>query len=307
MRYGYIAGERISKFILGTDVFSLKDSEHAFELMNCFVDRGGNAFDTARLYAEGQSEAVIGRWLAANPDSNVKIISKCSHPTQGMHISRLSKEEIDADVKTSLEYLPKIDFLLLHRDDRSVDVGGIMESLQAWIEDGRVKHIGASNWSVERIAQANAYAVSHGLTPFSVSEIAWSFAKITPKAWGDETLVCMNDDEGKIYRETGFPVLAYASQAKGFFTKLRNENIDSKVESRYRNDENVARAEKLWKLADEKGVSSTAACAAYVAGERLNGFAILGCKTVEHLKDSLSAADLVYTRDEFEMLCGDGF
>lgn len=298
MRYGKIAGEKISRFILGTDVFgSSADQAAAFELMDIFASAGGNALDSARLYSGGKSEETVGRWISERRRPDINVITKCAHPDgRTMHTGRLSASEIDADVKKSLEFLPRIDFLLLHRDDTERPVGGIMETLQGWIESGRVKHIGASNWTLARILEANLYACGHGLTPFSLSEIAWSLAESTPAGHGDDTIVCMSAGEKKIYAETSFPVLAYGSQGKGFFTKLNTGSVDARLTKRYLTTANINRAEKLYQAAYVFGLSPSAAAAAYITSNDANGFAIIGCKNPAHLRDTLTAADVCYDR-----------
>ena len=70
-----------------------------------------------------------------------------------------------------------------------------MDMLDEHVRAGKIRALGASNWTVQRIDQANQWALAHGKTPFTVSQIQWGLAATTPAAWGDPTLVAMNDSE----------------------------------------------------------------------------------------------------------------
>lgn len=307
MRYGLVAGRKVSRFVLGAgpmgDPLSEADS---FALLDAFAAAGGNAIDTARIYADGKSEAVVGRWLNARSDrADFFLITKCAHPDETKK-HRLSKKDLDADIYTSLETLglSYIDLLFLHRDDESVPVSDVIDGLAPHVAEGRVKLIGASNWRASRIIEANRYAKSLGLPGFVASEIAFSLARTTPKGYNDPTLVCMNETEMAAYTKMPVPVFAYGPQAKGYFAKLANGTLSESLAKRYDTPENRAKAERLSLLAKEKGVSPTALSAAYIASHPVNAYAIIGCRNLPHLADSLTAADIFLTPEEVAYLEG---
>ena len=136
-----------------------------------------------------------------------------------MHISRLSPAEIAADVAASLEALDDatIDLYWLHRDDPSIPVGEIMDALNEEVAARRLSALGASNWSPERIDAANTYAAEHGLIGFCGSQIGWSLAgaDISNAPFGGT--LTMDAPTLAYHRRIGFPVMAYSSQAAGFF------------------------------------------------------------------------------------------
>ncbi len=306
----------ISKLVLGTDYFGTNvTKEESFKLMDEFVAAGGNCLDTARVYAEwlpggsGASEKIIGEWLKLRGIRDKIIIStKGGHPPlSNMHSGRLSKNCIESDLDQSLKLLgvDYIDIYWLHRDDINRPVSDIMETLQYFIDIGKVRAIGCSNWKVNRINEANNYAINNGLTPFAMSQILWSLATSTPEAHKDPTIVCMDVDEYSWHLNNNFPVMAYSSQAKGFFAiGARNglDKINQKAASRFCTDENIERLERVKQYAKQNQLTPTAVALGYILCNKLDSMAIIGCKNTQQLQDTLTAKDIELSADVVEWL-----
>jgi len=296
----------ISKLALGTDYFGTTVSKNmSFRLMDMYTDAGGNCLDTARVYASwlpngnGASETTIGQWLKEKKNrSKILISTKGGHPPVGrMNEGRLSKKELQFDLEESLKALETdyIDIYWLHRDDIKVPVEEIIEILNEFIASGKIRAIGASNWSSARIQEANKYAKSRNLSQFMVSQIQWSLATSSPEAHDDKTIICMNENEYSWYNSNHFPVMAFSSQAKGFFTKaVQNglENLSPKAYSRFYTPENIERLERVKTYAIKNGLTPTQIAIAYITCNAVPAMAIIGCKNEEQLADSLSAGDV---------------
>lgn len=116
-------------------------------------------------------EKAIGEWLRARGcRDQIILATKGAHPPfQDMHAGRLDRASIQSDLAASLEALgvENVDVYYLHRDDESRPVGEILETLNGFVEEGRVKLLGASNWKTARLREANAYAAAHGLKGFA--------------------------------------------------------------------------------------------------------------------------------------------
>ncbi len=302
---------QFSKIVLGTDYFGTTVSEKdAFLLMDVFMDAGGNCIDTARVYTawlldgEGASESLIGRWLKQRGNREKVVIStKGGHPpVKRMNEGRLSRACIESDLEESLKVLNvnEIDLYWLHRDEVTRPVEEIMETMSRLVSSGKIRAIGCSNWKIERIREANAYAQTHGLVPFCASQIQWSLAFSTPEAHKDPTIVCMNGEDYTWYLENNLPVMAYSSQAQGFFSMAAAHGLNSinqKAFERFLTPENIARLERVKAYAAQNGLSHTAVVLGYILCNRLPAMAIIGCKTMEQLKDSLTAADIMMQAD----------
>ena len=306
MIYANAFGKSSSKVLLGTTYFGDGISQNdAFAIMDKFAELGGNHIDTARTYADGESEKLIGLWLKSRNPKDMIVSSKGGFPDV-TGASRLSEKEIRFDLDKSLLALgtDKIDFYWLHRDDKNIPSGQIVEMMNVLVREGKIVKFGASNWESGRIDEANQYAQSHGLIGFEASQIRFSPAVIAPGGNDDPTLVDMNENEMKFYRMKNMPVAAFASQAKGFFAKyaqLGESGLSVKSKNRYFCEENIRRYEIIISLADSRNCSVGAAVCGVMCS--LSGiFPIIGCSSVSQLCDSMTGADITFTKEETEKI-----
>lgn len=309
MKYGFIKDTkgnsyRLSKLILGTVPFGSEMSTNdSFAAMDLYVKNGGNVIDTARVYStwlpggKDASEKCVGEWIKArNNRDDIILITKGGHPPfDDVHNSRVNPEDIRSDFSDSLRFLQtdKIDIYFLHRDDESQPVSVIMDTLHEFVASGQVKMLGASNWKLSRILEANKYANANGKTPFCVSEIQWSYVYCTNKMLNDDTLVCMDDQEYAGYLETGIPVFAYTSQGHGLFSCGYKADLSDLEEKHwhYYCDENISRYKKLLDICKKENKTPSEVVLNYIMENELNGFAIVGCTRLSQLEESLKAAE----------------
>ena len=283
----------IFPIIMGSDYFGGAISEQtAFENLDLYTEYGGNIIDTARLYVDGKSEEIIGRYLKErNLKNKIVISTKAAHPPlENMKINRLSRAEIEKDVDTSLSLLgvDAIDILWLHRDDHSVPVETIVDTMDAIIKKGKVKYWGVSNWQGKRMEEANKYAKENNMPQIFGGQIQWSLAK--PSHVYDTTLVAMNPEEAKYYKKYDAPVFAFASQGKGFFEKYDQNRISGKAKERYYCEENIKTYHILKQISNETGYSLTALGLAYLIGQNdFDTFPIIGCTKSEYVTKAMDA------------------
>lgn len=295
-----------SAICLGTgQLGSTVDKKTSFELLDAFVDMGGNFIDTAHVYADwipgerSASEKTIGRWLKERGIRDKVIIgTKGAHPELStMHIQRLSRDEIVKDLNESLEYLQTdyIDLYWLHRDDPKRPVADILETLNDQVSAGKIRYFGCSNWKPYRIKEALEYAEKNGLKAFVANQMMWSYALPNKEGIKDKTLVPMDEEGLELHRQTGIAAIPYSSQAKGFFTKLSIsglEGLSDDIKEVYYNDENMQRFKRAKKVAEEMAISINQVALAYLISQPFTTIPIVGCYTIEKLKDSMGAGDL---------------
>ena len=314
MRYTNLNGNgldlKVSKLAMGTDklALSLTDTEF-FYLLDIFTDAGGNFIDTARVYSGGKSEEAIGRWLQkTGKRSKIVLSSKgCHPPIDDMSQSRLAKKDMEYDLNLSLKALKTdcIDMYWLHRDDLSRTVDEIVETINTFIKEGKIKMAGCSNWYSDRIEQANKYAAEKGLCGFSSSQIQWSLAHTTEEIYQDYAIVIMDEKEYKYYVSSTLPVFAYAPLAQGFSPKVAEgglEALSEKTRNRFGSEDNLKRLELLKVFAAIHGMSLSAASLLYITCNRLSAVPIIGSRTPLQLLESLEAADVIITEEEADQL-----
>src|ERR1051325_9347486 len=172
MKFEEISGiqKPISRLVQGTVPLSSKDPDAGYALLDGVFALGCNTFDTAHVYGGGDQERFLGRWIKERGiREQVVILAKGCHHNQDRQ--RVTPFDIVGDLHDSLArmHVDYLDLYVLHRDNPNFPVGPIVEALNEQVRDGRVRAFGGSNWTHQRIAEANAYADEHGLIPFACS------------------------------------------------------------------------------------------------------------------------------------------
>ena len=280
----------LSNIVLGTDGYGERiDKKTAFSIMDLYTQNGGNVIDTARLYTNGTSESYVGEFISGIRD-NLYISTKCAHPPlSDMSHNRLNEIDIEYDIDTSLKTIgiDYIDIVWLHRDDLSVSVGPVIDTMNKMVKKGKIRYFGASNWTYQRIDEANKYADKTNQSGFIASQPLYNMATRT-KVW-DSTLVCLEGEEKAKYDKSHFPVFAFSSQAKGFFEKYSQGTLSEKAKERYLNDNTLKTYERIKKFAQESGNTiSYTALSRLIKQSNFDVFPIIGPSNVEQLKSTLN-------------------
>src|SRR6478752_4050120 len=225
----------ISALCLGVPEIGVRQTEiEAHRLLDQWVQNGGNGIDTARVYSDWilgekhRSERIVGDWLkAAGIRDQIVLVTKAGHPVfDGNWRVRLSPSELREDLEGSLEMLGTdyIDVWFLHRDDESIPVEEIIDSCDAFVRDGRVKALGAANWTAGRIRKANDYASRAGKAGFLATQLFWNLGSRHCRGL-EPTLQPMDDDAERLHETTNLVAMPYSAQAGGFFSNwLEGDN-----------------------------------------------------------------------------------
>ena len=306
----------VSSLCLGTAEFGAAIAKSdAFRLLDAFVDAGGTFIDTANIYADwipgtkSSSEKIIGAWLADRGlRGRVVLATKGAHPPIGdMGQGRLHGRDIVHDLEQSLGHLRTdvIDLYWLHRDDPTLPVAGIVETLAAQVRAGKIRGWGVSNWRTSRIAAAQAYAAQAGLPPMVANQPQWSLAVLDADAIADKTIVAMDDGMRAYHTQTGLACIPFSSQGKGVLHKLAAgapERIRPGQQQVYPLAANRVRAAAARRLADALGVSLTGVVLGYLQSQPFVTIPILGAATVEQLQDSLAGDGVRLTPEQIAAL-----
>lgn len=317
MKFTEISGTSIqlSKIILGTASFGTSiPEEKAFAQMDCYYENGGRTLDTAAVYGDWEdkqeplSERTIAKWLRSRGlEKEMTVITKgCHYRLKTPEISRVTPEAIRQDVAQSLEALQRdsIDVYLLHRDNPAVPVGEIMDALGEFTAKGVLRSIGVSNWTYQRIVEANAYAAAHGLTPFTSSQMQWSLAQINPENDNFKELPHITPAELDCYRKDNLILMAWSSQAGGVISKLLSRPGFALDGNKFDTPETKLRAERVAELSKQTGYSPSVLSLAYLLNSGVKSVAVVGASSLEQLKDSLPAGDVFLTREQVTYLEG---
>lgn len=303
----------ISRLVQGTMMMNPSKLEESFAIMDAFWETGGNCFDTAHVYGNGECERALGHWLSERGvRDQVVILGKGAHHSRDR--KRVTPFDIAADIHDSLARMQveTIDLYLLHRDDPSQPVGPIVEALNEQHTAGRIGAFGGSNWSVARIQAANAYAAENNLLPFVASSPNFSLAEQVRPPWPD--CVSLGGPAGEAdrrwYLENQVALFTWSSLAGGFFSdRFRRDNLDSFEDGYdklcvevYGMESNFQRLDRVRELAGQKGVTVPQIALAYVLRQPQNIFALVGSRNPQEVQVNAQAADLALTREEIAWL-----
>jgi len=300
MRYGTIPGVEmpVSRLVFGCD--NQKTMPHGAVVWDDYIERGGNAFDTAWLYHGGLQERLLGRWIAQRGiRREVAILAK------GGHTPFCTPEHISQQLYESLERLNTdyADLYLMHRDNLDVPVGEFVDVLNEHFEAGRIRAFGGSNWTLERLKEANAYAASKNLRKFDLVSNNFSLARMVQPVWGG--CVASSTPEFRTWlRESGTCLLAWSSQARGFFTDRagREKTTDAELVRSWYSDDNFERRERAIALAREKGVDPIQIALAYVLEQPFAPFALIGPRLISETANTFETLSISLTPKEVAWL-----
>jgi len=301
MKYGSIPGvnKKMSRLVMGVD--NITAGPHVAVLWDDFFQRGGTAWDTAHIYGGGQSERALGAWVKSRSlRQQVVIIDKgahtpCCDPLNLTREHRLSLERLQMD---------HVDIYMMHRDNPAIPVGEFVDVLNEHVAAGTMKVIGASNWSMERIDEFNAWAKKNGKRGFGVVSNNFSLARMVKAVWAG-CLAC-SDPQGRAwFQRTQMPLLPWSSQARGFFVPGRaaTDRLEDRelVDSWYSQD-NFRRQARAFELAQQRNVEPIAIALAYVLCQPFPTFPMIGPRTLCELHSSLPALGVELSPAEMKYL-----
>lgn len=317
MQYGTIPGidKPISRLVQGTVMIESKELEKSFALLNGVFELGCTAFDTAHVYGGGDNERTVGKWIRErNVREKIVLIGKGAHPNADRQ--RVTPFDITADLHDSLARFGTdyIDLYLLHRDNPAVPVGPIIETLNEHLRAGRIRAFGGSNWTYQRIQEANRYAAEHSLTPFVVSSPNFSLADQLRPPWAG--CISISGAQGEAarqwYAQQKLALFTWSSLAGGFFSgRFRRDNLksfqaplDKLCVQCYCDEANFQRLDRVQALAAQKMLSVPQIALAYVMSQPLNIFALVGCQTPSEFAENVTASDLKLSAAEIATLEG---
>lgn len=308
MKYQSIPNTRLKPSVIcmgAGELGSAFDETESFRLLDLYADKGGTFIDTAKVYADwvpGErscSEKTIGRWMRSRGNRERMIVAtKGAHPElDTMHISRVNEKDIILDIDASLRHLQTdyIDLYWLHRDDPGRPVDEIIEVLNGQIEQGKIRYIGCSNWTAQRIREANRYAQAMNLQGFVGSQMGWSLAIRNEDGHEDKTMTVMTEQDMEYYRQANLAVIPYASQAGGFFSgRYRQDSRPEKASifKLYYNEPNFRRLDRVEEVAKRLSKSQTEIALSFLISHDFPVFPIIGTRNAQQLEESLLAGDL---------------
>ena len=286
---------------LGGNVFGwTADTRQSFEVLDAYVDAGGNFIDTADQYSNwvdghvgGESETVIGRWLRRRgPGRDVLLATKVGHMGGLGHPGGLTRASIRRRVGASLDRLgvDHVDVLYAHHDDPGTSLEETMSAFDEIVREGKARHVAASNYTPQRLRKALAVSDQHGWTRFVALQAHYNLLE-RDRFEGPLASLLEAEQLGG---------LAYWVLAKGFLTgKYRpGGRVEDPIRgvsdrarqhrvSEYAGDRSLRVLEVLVDIAAKHDVTATAVTLAWTANQRAVTAPIVSARNAEQLADAM--------------------
>jgi aryl-alcohol dehydrogenase-like predicted oxidoreductase len=280
------------------------------------VDLGITFFDTADMYAAGESEVLTGKFLREFCQRDeIVVATKLFHPVQmdfkgggakhraAPNKSGLSRKRIFHAVDASLQRLglDYIDLYQIHRFDPNTTIEETMEALHDVVKAGKVRYIGASSMWAWQFAKMQQVAREHGWTPFVSMQNHYNLA------YREEEREML-----PLCRDLGVAVIPWSPLARGFLAGNRKAGdaqagatsraaTDSIAQNYYYRASDFATVERLGAMAAARGVSNATLAYAWLLHKGVTA-PIVGASKAPQLDQAADAADLVLGADEVAQL-----
>lgn len=301
----------VAPIMLGGNVFGwTADEKTSFAVLDAFAEGGGNFIDTADVYSAwvpghrgGESETIIGKWLKARGKRDKTVIATKVGMLDGEGGKGLKASRIAAACEASLERLQTdvIDVYFAHRDDPDTPLEETLAAFDALVKAGKVRAIGASNYSAERLAEALAISDRNGWARFTVLQPQYN-------------LLARDEYEGALQRlaiKEEIGVVPYYGLASGYLSGKYRTSADLTGAR--------AGAVKKWVEGKGPGVLATMDAVAAETGASLAAIAlawlreqpgitapIASASKPEQVADLIAAATLSLTPDQLSRLTSAG-
>jgi len=287
-----VSGTTASKMIFGTMQFGGNaDARASADMFQAALDAGINHFDTAYAYTGGASEEILGN-LARNKREDLFVATKVGYVGGADRSHILAQFEV-SERRLSLEY---VDLLYMHRFDTDIPLSETFEVLAELQSEGRIRHIGVSNYAAWQVMKAQALAQGFG-TQIDVLQPMYNLVK--RQAEVELLPMCLDQDIiPATYSPLGGGLLTgkYGSGGSGRLTE------DSRYGARYGLDWMHQTAQDFANLAREIGVSPAALAVAWVLHAPFNASPIVSARNVDQLRPSLDALTVEMSDELYDQI-----
>jgi len=304
----------VSNISFGTGNFKGKiDKETSFELMDYYLELGGNFIDTANVYGrwlpdtKNCSEQYIGDWLKSrNAYDQVIIATKGGYYNMTDGSSRITKKDLTYDLDDSLKTLGLdcIDFYWFHRDNESLPIEEIIDIGESFVKEGKIKYFGASNYTLDRMSKAVEYAKLHSINGFSSLSNQWSLAyeNEDKKIIDDPTLESIDHYYYNWLKKEKLSLIPFSASSSGFYRKLETQTMNPKVSAAYTNDRNMEIYKLLKELKEKYNTNMAALCLAPLMHQEFQVIPVTSFSNKKQMDEMIIAGNLEMSEEDIKRI-----
>lgn len=291
--------------VLGGNVFGFTaDEDTSFAVLDAFHAAGGRMIDTADVYSAwvpghkgGESETVLGKWFAASGKRGDMKLHTKTGMLGGSELYETARVLASLDASLDRLQTDYIDLYYAHRDYEELAMGDIVSAFDGAVRTGKVRSLGASNFTAARLTAALEAADQQGATPFTVLQNEYNL--IARDAYGaDLQQLCV---------KRGIPMLPFFGLASGFLTGKYRTEADLGKSVRGQRMGKLLESGKpmlaaMYQVVRETGASHAQVALAWLRVQPGIGAPIASATTVEQVQELCASASLELTEEQLARL-----
>ncbi|MFI3172389.1 MAG: aldo/keto reductase [Eubacteriales bacterium] len=285
------------------------DGLDANNLLEHFIDLNGNFIDTARVYSDwipgetSRSERVIGDWITYRGHrQDIILATKGGHPSfDSMNVSRLSKAEMRSDIEHSLQKLQTdyIDIYFYHRDDTNKTVEELIDTMETFRKEGKLRYYACSNWTTSRMKEADAYCARMGYRGFVANQALYNIGVKNMTSLSDPTMVVCDQEMLEYHMQSNNLLMPYSSLCNGFFHKLINQVSVENNSHGYHSINNINIANELDALCKKNNYSIAQAMLGFFHVQEIDIVPLFSTSNISHMDEVTKYMISNYNKEDY--------
>lgn len=302
---------------LGTVNAGLRfDGAEADRIFGTFLENGGTLIDTAHVYSDwvgperARSERAIGDWLERSKKrSQIVLATKGGHPDMtcenpDMHTSRMTRTDMTSDLESSLKQLRTdyIDIYFYHRDDLNQPVEELIEVMEDFRRQGKIRYYACSNWTTQRMKEADEYCRAKGYRGFAANQSLLNLGYQYMNPLPDDTLAYA-DEEMQQYHK-GHPenlLMPYMGVCGGFFHTYAAKGEEAVKDSPYYTEGNVKTANRVMELCERYHATVSQVVLGFFGQQDFNCVPLYGPRNAEQVEEAMKAFEVPFCKDDYKV------
>lgn len=295
-----------------------REAAEADSMFGTFVEQGGNLIDCAHVYADWQvvdgrqevarAERVTGDWLQRNGGRDrIVLMTKgghpvYTHPSMDLHINRCTRADMRGDIEGSLRTLRTdyIDIYFYHRDDPRIPIEDMVETMQDFVREGKIRYFGVSNWSAERQKAADEYCKKMGYRGPVADQALLNLGSKYMNPLPDDTLVYVKDALYDYHAEQlNNMMMPYMGNASGFFHIYTAKGKAGVEGHPYATERNLVMADRIPKLTEKYNCAVTNIVLGYFTQEAFPCVPLYGPMDEASIVEAARTFDIQFDKEDY--------
>lgn len=295
-----------------------KDEAGQDAMFGAFTELGGNLIDCAHVYADWQvvdgrqetarAERVTGDWLSRHKNrQDIVLMTKgghpvYTHPSMDLHINRVTKADMRGDIEGSLRILRTdyIDIYFYHRDDPRIPVEDMVETMQDFVREGKIRYFAVSNWSADRQKAADAYCKKMGYRGIVADQALLNLGAKYMNPLPDDTLVYVKGDLYDYHVENrDNMMMPYMGNCSGFFHIYAAKGADAVKGHPYATEKNLKMAARMDELTKKYDCAVTNIVLGYFTQEKFPCIPLYGPLDEKSIREAAATFDIKFDAEDY--------